>query len=225
MIQMEFVSTECLRPEVCLTSWQSFQHRLKGINWANSTLYLNVDCAPTDLPNRHEIAEEVIDAAGKVFGRVEVRVSEHPNFTRAVKWGWRQPKGPYFFYLQADWLLTCDVDVQVLIDTLNMGMYKAVNLKAYPGQFTNRLCLSPVLIDSEVAWGLASEMNDDVGPEAQLRASHVCAGGRNLGEGILSAHWPPQRDKIVLKDIGRDWMKSERLAKKDGTPFVTWERQ
>ena len=219
-IALEFVGTECLRPEICERAWRSFRSRLKGIAWPRTTLYLNIDPVP---PESNGQAGKMIEAAQRVFGRVVVHQPEEANFARAVKWGWSRPKDSAFFYLQADWVLKSDVDLLSLLPLLNEC--DAVNLRAYGHNWGPRhLCLSPVLIKTEVARGLAGGMVDDVGPEAQLRAPSFREGGRSLAANVTVLHWPPQRDRIVLADIGRGWMKTHGLKKKDGKSFVTWEK-
>jgi len=218
-IALEFVGTECLRPEVCERSWESFHSRLKGVDWPETTLFLNIDPVP---PNRRAEAGRLIKAARRFFGRVEVNQPDQPNFARAVKWGWAQPQRAAFFYLQADWILQIDVDVPSLMPFLEN--WDAVNLRAYRSDWgPKHLCLSPVLIRTDVARQLAGRLTDEAGPEAQLRAPYVREGGRSLGLDIWSLHWPTDRDRCIIEDIGRPWMTAHGLKKKGGKSFVTWE--
>jgi len=218
---LEFVSTECLRPEICEVSWRSFRSRLKGVDWEGSTLYLNIDPVPQDA--KPVAADDLLRVARLFFGRVVVNRPAKANFARAVKWGWMQPRGSVFFYLQADWLLKADVDLLSLLRELKD--WDAVNLRAYAHNWAPKhLCLSPVIIRSEVARRLASAMVDDVGPEAQLRRPSFREGGRSLGVDVRSLHWPREQHRVVLDDIGRAWMKGRGLQKKRGKPFVTWEK-
>ena len=218
MQALEFVSTECLRPGICDRSWASFRKHLKGVDWKESTLYLNIDYTPHCM-KREVIPSLVIEAAMGHFGKVEWNVPNEPNFTRAVKWGWSQPQNEYFFYLQADWLLTEDIDIDEL-KTLLKDPYCAVNLRAHGPQVKERLCLSPVLIKSTIARRLIRDMDDEIGPEAILRDPKMRTGGRSLGVDLKSLHYPPHRP--IIRDIGKEWMKRNAVVKKGGNSFVVW---
>ena len=89
---LEFASTECLRPAVCERGWASFHQHLLGVDWSKSTLFLNIDPAPADAAPG--TADQVIAVARKFFGTVEARIATVPHFTQAVRWAWRQPRGP-----------------------------------------------------------------------------------------------------------------------------------
>jgi hypothetical protein len=215
---IEFVSTETLRPEVCEVSWRSFRSRLKGVAWERSTLYLNIDPVPEGAPLA--LMFDLERVARSVFGTVRVHLADEGNFARAVRWGWSQPAGALFFYLQADWTLDRDVAFADMLAA--MDGWDALNLRAYPGDRRQRLCLSPVLIRTEVARELASRMTLDVGPEAQLRRPECRPGGRSLGVGVRSRHWPSD---VIVRDIGRPWREEHDIDLKGGTSFTTWERR
>ncbi|HUU35363.1 MAG TPA: hypothetical protein VMW48_14965, partial [Vicinamibacterales bacterium] len=202
--------------------WSSLRSHFKGVDWADCTLYLNIDLAP---PTADVLdADDVIEAAKQVFGHVVVRVQDEPNFTRAVQWCWRKPTGSVLFYFQADWELTEDIEILELMHRLwsRCPPVDAVNLRAYYGPREARLCLSPVLLQSHVARALADRMVDDVGPEAQLRAPSFRDVGRSLGVGLCSLHWPEGHDRIVVRDIGRKWLDGEGLVRRGGDGFTTW---
>lgn len=218
MIQLEFVSTECLRPEICSRAWQSFHKNLTEVDWEHSTLYLHMDKLPKEAGEKE--ANQMLTEASKVFGHVLGHVGQEPNFTNAVKWGWNQPLGPVFFYLQADWILLEKVDAEFLLLSLFQMDLDSLNLRAYKGSY-ERLCLSPVLIRSHVAKSLVKKMNNETGPEAQLRVPSKRKGGRSLGVDLKSSCWP--RGRKVVKDIGREWARKNNVRKKGGSDFVTWE--
>ncbi len=218
--QLEFVSTECLRPEVCDKAWQSLKKNLKGVNWDRSTLYLNIDPLPKD--RGREESKQVLRKAFRVFGNVSVRRTEIPNFTRAVKWGWSQVKGHFFFYFQADWILKKEVDIEFVIMSLLNQKLDSFQLRAYKGNY-DRLCLSPCLIKTSTAYDLAQQMIETVGPEAQLRSPRKREGGRNLAKDLNCKCWP--RNEAVVEDIGREWAKEHKIQKKNGSRFVVWEKK
>jgi len=200
--------------------------RLQGVDWRASTLYLNIDPV---LEGQDVESAELVRCALKVFGNVIVNSPLQPNFARAVKWGWSQPQKPWFFYLQADWELMRDIDIVDII--VLMQHWDAVNLRAYAGDRGERLCLSPLFIKTALAKRLASEMIDTAGPEAQLRppgkGTGFREGGRSLAVGVRSCHWPlGTKDKdVIVRDLGRKWMKENKLCKKGGRSFVQWARE
>ncbi len=216
--KLEFVSTECLRPEVCIKAWTSLRENLTGVDWKKSMLYLNIDPLPKD--KGLEEAKQIMQKARNVFYKVDVRRAKIPNFTRAVKWGWSQPRGSFFFYFQADWILKQKVDIEFLMMSMLNRKLDSLHLRAYKGNY-DRLCLSPGLIKSNTARELAREMVETVGPEAQLRPPEKREGGRGLGVNLNSYCWP--RNQVVVEDIGKEWAEKHNIQKKGGSSFVEWE--
>jgi len=218
-VALEFAGTECVRPEIARRSYESFYRNLQGVDWARSTLYLNVDPVPkgTDPGAMRQVAEQF-------FGRVVCRTPPEANFARAVKWTWAATRGDYLFYLQADWLLARPVNVHEMLAILGDPVWDAVNVRRSSGHQTDHtLCLSPVLLRGTVARSLAIQFNGVDGPEAQLRTPNFRPGGRGLGVGLRSRHWPVGGDDPLV-DIGRPWMEEHGYRKAAGTRFVVWER-
>jgi len=218
-VALEFAGTECVRPEIARRSYESFQRNLQGVNWRGSTLYLNIDPVPkgTDPGAMVQVAEQF-------FGRVVHRSPPEANFPRAVKWTWAATKGDYLFYLQADWLLARPVNVHEMLAILADPAWDAVNVRRSAGHQTDHtLCLSPVLLRAAVARSLAMQFNMADSPEAQLRTPEFRPGGRGLGVGLHSFHWPAS-GPAPLVDIGRPWMAEHGYRKAGGTRFVVWER-
>ncbi len=218
-VALEFAGTECIRPEIARRSYESFHQNLQGVDWQRSTLYLNIDPVPkgTDPGAMVQVAEEF-------FGHVVHRTPPEANFARAVKWTWAAARGDYVFYLQADWLLARPVNVHEMLAILGGPAWDAVNVRRSCGHQSDRiLCLAPVLLRGTVARSLAMLFNTVDGPEAQLRTANFRQGGRGLGVGLRSCHWPVGgRDPLV--DIGRRWMEEHGYRKAGGTRFVVWDR-
>ena len=221
---MEFTAAECLRPEIIRRSLASFVTHLLDVEWDRSTLYVNVDPAG----DMSCCADDAVKFCRSVFGCVVMNAPSDANFAKAMKWAWSCPVDPVFFHLQLDWLLTKDVSIEamkcLLYDDTDEA-YSAVNLCAYMGVAkSNRLCLSPGLVQTSVALDLSNRWNTVDGPEAQLRSPSFRDGGRSLGDGILSKHYPQEP---VLRDIGRQWMDERGLQKKETGPrhgnFVDWK--
>lgn len=226
MIPIDVVSTECLRPEICARSWASLQKNLKGVDWANSTLYLNIDPSPWPGHYPEESVQAVEDAAGRFFSQIVVRKPQRPCYPAAVRWGWLVPTRQHFLHWQADWVF---LETAHLIEPLlawqaaseDDGSVVAFHFRHSMGfKFVDRLCMNP-FIDTMTARWVAKRLDDSAGPEAQLRPPGFRPGGRGLGVGLHALHWPD--DRVVIRDIGREWMRENRLRKAGGSGFVTWE--
>jgi len=216
-MQLEFVSTECIRPDVMRESYKSFQDNLIGVDWSESTLYLNIDPIPADRDPRC-----VVDMASNFFGTVIVNESKESNFAKALKWGWSQPNNDYFIYLQADWKLLQQIHLAAMVAILDDPIWDAVNIFRSPLHHEKKLlCLSPVLIRTGTARSLVLQFDDTISPEAQLRDPSFRDGGKSLGNDIRSRHWP-NHFGVMLEDIGREWMVKNRHEKINGDEFVTW---
>jgi hypothetical protein len=101
------------RPGIVLETYRSFAANLRGVDFAASTLYLNIDPKPIEGD-----AGAVILAARQFFGNVVVNQPEHACFPAAVKWCWAQPGGEYFFGLEDDWRLERPVEIADMLAPL-----------------------------------------------------------------------------------------------------------
>lgn len=194
MITLEFSTTAMCRPGLLRRTYKSFCSKMKGVDFENSTLYLNVDPLPSV-----EQADDTIAVAKKFFGNVVSNVPKEPNFTAAVKWCWSNVTGPYVFHLEDDWLLRQKVDVELMCKRLT-NLYKdkhkvvQVYLRAYPGISREKICLSPSLLDGDLVRRAVQIFNTSLNPEIQLRGTVV--------QGISLNH----TKAILIKDIGRAWL-------------------
>lgn len=191
----------------------SFRENLIGFPWG--TLYINLDGvggAPD--PDAYQT---VLAVAGDFFPSI----SPHPgpgNFAAACKWCFAQPQSRFALSLEPDWLLTEPIEIEDMIKV--MGSQSVLNLRAHPFSMQTRRCyLSPALWRTAMMHAVSEQMNDQDNPEIQLwRITDAEQCGR---------YWPP---RIVLKDIGRDWLAQSGFKKnvevqRGVNPFVRWERR
>lgn len=240
-LQINFTCTACRRPKVFERTLQSFVENLKGIDLTQQTIHINVD--PVG-----EGAEypDMVDVATRVFGMTWFRNAETPSFPAAVKWCFRQPTTKLFFHLEDDWELTEPFDIRVLVEELERSRVRpsglhsrltvdekpiidvqrfkltCVNLRAYQWPEEDaRLCLSPGLWRTADARVIAERLSLTANPEKQLRAVSPFnpEGGKH---GNFWGKCIPER--VVLCDIGREWLDQSGWRKETPIYFTKWEK-
>lgn len=196
---------------------ESFVANLAGVDWAASTLHLNLDPVPASGDGKALVAH-----AYHVFGHVCGQCPPEPSFPAAVKWCWAQPQGAYFFHLEDDWLLTSPVNLIEMADRLTLDpTLSLVNLRAYRHD-DDRLCLAPGLWRTSHAKAIAERMRTDANPEMQLRKRSDKNPHGGLHEGYRGVQHP-SGGKIVLQDMGRAWMIVTGMRRDQGRHFVRWK--
>jgi len=205
---MDVTTTAMIRPELLERTYESFSKGLKGLNFKESTLFLNVDPAPKGRdPNT------VVKVAKKFFGEVVVRIPNECNFCKAVQWCFKNARGKYFFHLEDDWILLESVDIQDVINTLDTQnrtarhrKYVSIALRAYRG-WSENIALAPSVFYTKFANRVAPLFNTDLNPEEQLRdAFHV--GIKIVEHDEYSLRYPHLKMKRkIVRDIGRKWQR------------------
>jgi hypothetical protein len=205
-LKMEFTATECIRPDILERSLKSFHKNLKNVDFAESTLWINIDPVP-----KNERWEDVYDIAKQYFKVVNCNTPNKPNFCKAIKWCWSRPQSPIFFHLELDWILRKPINIKHMKQLLR-GRIVSINLRAYLRK-VRAMCLSPCLLQTKAAQSIASRMNPKYNPERQLRKkSPKEPHGKNLQGEYISVHYPKQK---VIFDIGRAWMTKNKIAKSE----------
>ena len=215
-MQIDFTTTAMVRPELLSQTYSSFAKHLSGIKLSDSRLFINVD----PLPNGNPM--EVISVAKRFFGEVQFHIATTPSHPAAVKWCWSQPDTEYIFNLQDDWVLTDGVSITNLVNELKTysKRYFQIVLRAYKNQ--HNLSLAPSLITKLMYQSYAKKLETNIGPEVQMKKQR----GITWLEGecpILPRAALIYPDHKVIRDIGRDWMKSSSFKHDSG--FLEWERK
>lgn len=219
-IALEFTTTSCNRPEILQTTYGSFVSRLKGVDFSKSTLYINVDPSPNN-----DSITEMEKVARKFFGNVVVNYPEEPNFAAAVIWCFSQVKGEYFFHLEDDWILTCNVDINKMIHSLSgTALQHVLNKKITSRKELGEPCFVPSLFKTEIVKRYLPLMNPVKNPEWQLKVLYrKNTNGLKSHKSVLHS-----RSREVSKDIGRDWLKRKGISRDYGksrswTPWTKWK--
>lgn len=216
---LDWTCTSVCRPGIFRDTLESFRENLHGVCLADSTLYLNVDPVPHEVP-----VQSVIDVAQEFFGDVITRTPPEPCFPAAVKWCWQQPRTEYFFHTEDDWRVDRDVDVADLLELLQSDPALAcVNLRAY-SHCDDRICLAPGLWRSVAARGIAAGMRTDANPERQLRKAGEDNPTGGLHGGWKGVQYPADSTKHVIRDIGRLHLVTIGYRREGGKRFTRWAR-
>ena len=223
---LEFTSTAMCRPGIFKKTIDSFSKNLRGIDFSQSTMYINIDPLPDPL-----LAKDVIDIAKSYFKTVIANTPSVANFSKAVKWCWMQPKGEFFFHLEDDWVLRQPVNFRDMRHDLRRRKLKkasdkllSVNLRAYKTVHDTRVRLSPCLIRTAYAQVIAPKIRSDMNPEAQMRANKYY---KSIAQGYGSLMFPVTNKSIVpIVDIGIDWLNRQkdfsRPIRGEDQRFITW---
>jgi hypothetical protein len=220
MTPLEFTTTATQRPDILEQTYASFSKGLKGVDFKSSTLYINIDPLPVK-----DKSKEIIDVAEKYFGKVIPNIPDEPNFCKAVKWCFAQPQGKMFFHLEDDWEIVRPVNIddlqkRMFPPTRKVNRRKIVNviLRAHSvlGVNDHRVCLSPSLNRTEWGYMVSRVLDPNHNPEKQLRPRNSKKnpiGGKNPNT-CLGMQYPGPKNTIIVRDIGRDWMRKNRIGKK-----------
>lgn len=218
MRTLQFTTTHVAqRPDILRRTIESFQSNLIDIDFSNSKIFINIDFAP-DYPNLEDGSDKTIDFLNSVFGEVVFNKTEEPNFTRAIQWCWNSVEDEIFFHLEDDWVLEEKVSIEEIMPYFNNKNVFAVNLRAY--KFAGpRACLLPALYRKSFCRKFVEKLDYYRNPENQLR-SYV-----KVNKDFFNIHYPEDIHDIILKDIGREWLRHKGLKRNQiSTKFIRYSR-
>lgn len=208
-------TTAMPRPELLEITYNSFQKNIPWLSFKDMTLYLNIDKFPTDIEGDMETKiEKTIATANKYFGNVIVNIG-YSCFPKAVKWVFSSANKDFVLNLEDDWELLCEVP-SYFQDFFENPDIMQVGLRAWK-KSDPRFVLSPSILRTSFCNKVASLIHDFRNPEEQIR-------GVNPYNNKLSKHfiyWPYESEKVILKDMGREWLRNS-IYGKDGCDFTKW---
>lgn len=209
MIVIDFTTTAMRRPDILRKTYESFCTNIKGVDFSQSTLYINIEPLPDDVPIKN-----VVKVAKSFFGQVVYNEPSECNFTAAVKWSWGHTTRDYVFHLEDDWALLSPLKISKMIERLNPPVVQ-VALKAYAYKY-KKIALSPSLLSGQFVRDVSTKLKITSNPEVQLR-----------GENVEGCSIVAFSDKIIIKDIGREWIKKSKYTRcsKIKHEFVAWKKQ
>ena len=218
MSNISFTTTATNRIEIIEKTFQSFSSRIIDLDFKTCKLYINIDPLPI-ADGRHE----VVEMSKKYFGEIVANTPEKANFTRAVNWLWSTCVSDYAFHLDDDWVLLEDFRVRPLIKELdnNPKLLQCI-LRAYPREYA-KACLSPSIIKKKLYSEIGGKLDEKINPEIQLRDAKITKYKIN---GANVKAFPETMKKVIVKDIGRQWIKGIGFQKpKVKGHFNKWEKR
>jgi hypothetical protein len=231
---IDVCTTAMCRPKLVEKTYQSFTDNLKGVDWKNSTLYVNIDPFPhDDGPEWEEMkkkAVQLIKMAETYFGTVKARCPKVPNYTSAYAWIWGNATQKIILNLEDDWALNREVDIMELVESFEQckTLYEVV-LRAYNYHYPCT-CTSPALLHRRYYGKVASKFDTLRNPETQTHSREdlgiFIPNKKNCrGESIKNyvRVWPVRweqdlklfstsKEFIAVDDIGREWL--------DNSPYM-----
>lgn len=205
MIPLEFTCTHIYQRFDLLNQTIDMMTKfLIDVDFSKSTLYINIDTSP-HLPLFEKESEEIINKINSIFGKVIINRTGIPNFSNAIKWCWSQPAEKLFFHFEDDWLLKKEIKVSEMIKLFDNEKVFAVNLRAYPF-LGPKACLLQSIYRKSFCEEFINTLSEQKNPENQLR-SFV------QGKDVFNMHYPEEVTEIVLEDIGRNWLKVNKLRR------------
>ena len=207
-MKLAFTTTAMNRPSVVAATYGSFTKYLTGVDFKNSTLYINIDPLPSGRGRK-----AVVKIARTFFGNVIPRYPKKANFAAAVNWLWSQPDDDYIFHLEDDWAMLESVDINTLLAIFDKrpAMLQVV-LRAYWYKYA-KFCLSPSIIKRELYKHVGGSLDESINPEVQLRGQIV-----NMHKKV--AAYP---HRVIIKDIGRKWLRTLAYRKpRRKSEFTSW---
>jgi hypothetical protein len=233
-----------LRPDVLNETLAWFRKNMLSDQFCYR-VHMNVD--PVGLLGVH--ARDVIRCAETWRELSAWRTPDQPHFGRAFRWLWTRPVGDYVLYLEDDWVLDAQVDLENMIHILNVepdlallrlpwrstGLHSMKNWKfSFP--WTGRyfecpldarrevgFCGHPSLVRGDFVRAIGPLLDPESNPEKQFHhgSEAMMAEIDRWRYGVFGQPNHP----AAIRDIGRAWMARQGLAKAGSKAYFTeWER-
>lgn len=249
MKEFDITMTATLRPELIEKTLDSFNKYLFKKHIHKARLIINVDLiSPSNsLTILQNIKDTILCCQ---FKEIKVNVNNNPHFARAFIWCMNQVQSKYFFHLEEDWELLCDIDFEHMIDImkqnktlahLRLSQFKSTsnhikawqNFAYWNGQFfeyddktkfVDGWSGHPSLNRTSFMKKVLNIINPNNNPEKQIKGS--CS--KEMFD-LISDHrfgiYHYQNYTPAIKDLGRNWM-IENGYRKAGNKawFVKWEK-
>lgn len=200
------------RPETLHNTLASLRRNLVGCDFKNSTLIINID--PMVGAGFDEERQRCVDIANGMFARVICNRPNTPNFALAVRWVWSQATDEFIIHWEDDWELCTEIDAVELIALMQQHRLDHVLLRAWRWR-NYQFCLGPGILRRVFYRRCADVLSPSRNPEMAIRAM------------IVNSHYaqhvhPADCDQVVVRDLGRAWMRSSDYVRGDGD-FVSWQ--
>lgn len=200
-----FTTTAMPRAELLEKTYSSFEKNLPWLNFRKIKLFLNIDIFPHFDESLESKIEDVELVAKKYFNDVVVNKPARPSFPQAVKHLFHIVDKEYVMHVEDDWELLCEIP-EFITDFFENNNILQVGLRASKNS-KHRFVLSPSIMRSCFCKKMSQHLNNRKNPEEQIR--HMT----EVHAQKYFRYWPYEQDKVVLKDLGRNWMKNTPFAR------------
>jgi len=245
---IDVTMTACLRCAILEQTLGSFFKYLKGFKSLCPRLIINID------PVGPDNYTDVLGVCRQYFDKIVSRVSDNCSFSYAFKWVWGQVEAPFVLHLEDDWVLTKNVSVTELLDTLeeeqDLMILRLAAFAAGPKYMKNwnkffpydgniyrcpsdlkgglAFCGHPSVIKKSFIEFMAPLLDPTRNPEKQIKHNAPKIGKilrPFLNKYEYGVYSKPDNDPLVI-DIGRQWMIANGYSKKGSKAFFTeWEKR
>ncbi len=231
------INTTCTampRPEIVEQTFKSFTESIRGVNWREQKLHINIDPfphkTPEDLVEIDKERRKVIDVGKKYFGEVNYRMPVHRipngyggNYSDAYKWVWGNAESEIILNLEDDWVMNRHVQIGTLLSYFdNCPTLYEVVLRAYTYHYPCT-CTSPALLHRRYYRPISSKFNIMRNPETQTHSRNdlgIFIPNKNncKGEEIFKyvRVYPEkcgEQSECIAVDNGREWMENSKYAR------------
>ena len=108
-MKIDVTTTATLRYAIVEETLSTFWNKLfKG---HDARLIINID----PIGNGNETAESIVEMARRYFPEVIYRIPPTAQYIDALKWTWSQVQSEYFFNLEDDYHLVCQLDMSAML--------------------------------------------------------------------------------------------------------------
>jgi len=226
-IPIQVTTTATMRPSIIERTFKSFVKNLKGVDWKNSTLFINVDPIPEGK------RDKAVKVCNSLFGKVVHNFPKKASYSQAFNWCWSKASDEYILNLEDDWVLDKVVHIQEILSMFKLvpTLYQVV-LRAYKYQYP--ACVtSPAILTKHFYKAFAGNLDPMINPENQLHTRGDQFGlldipfrkhRKNPAKRVQA--YPTNGKEIIVIDIGREWMESTDLCRPDyKRNFTTWHKK
>lgn len=223
---IDTICTAMPRPKIHETAFKTYTSGLKGVDWANCTLFINIDPFPYTTDEEYEAIQEnrarTIIIARKYFGNVVTRTPKKPNYTKAYNWLYSSARTTVILNLEDDWALNRNIDIRTLIKNFEeCGSLYEVVLRAYTYRYPCT-CTSPALLHKRYYGAIAGKLDPERNPETQTHSRRdfgiFIPNKKNCPGDEIDKYvrvYPEKcgdQGEVVSIDIGREWL--------DNSPYM-----
>lgn len=213
-MRLTFTCTAMPRSEIFQKSIDSLYRNLVGCAFHQSSLIINID--PMIDAGLDDERARCMRIAERYFGNVVPNCPSFPNFALAVRWVWLKATDEFIVHWEDDWELLTRVDARELITRMRMNSLDHILLRAWRWR-NYPFCLGPGLLRRQFYRRYAGLIAPELNPEMAIRT---------LIEGAQYSQYvhPPTCDHVIVRDLGRPWMRESSYVRGEGD-FVIWKRR